>query len=114
LYGVRSPGFGSFALLGQVVIISLEQEAGDGDPVVALSDGKIFLRRLLGDRRDPSRVVLACDRTGPKECRQPWYCLGQGRGCCRSSVSFMTREALAERKKPAPSPPARFWTGTLW
>ncbi|MEL7699085.1 MULTISPECIES: AAA family ATPase [unclassified Citromicrobium] len=64
LYGVRSPGLGSFALQGQVVIVSLEQEAGDGDPVIALSDGKIYLRRLLADRRDPSRVVLACDRTG--------------------------------------------------
>lgn len=66
LYGVRSPGLGSFALQGQVVIVSLDQEADDGDPVVALSDGKIYLRRLLGDRRDPSRVVLACDRTGTK------------------------------------------------
>ncbi len=64
LYGVRSPGLGSFALQGQVVIVSLEQEAGDGDPVVALSNDKIYLRRLLGDRVDPSRVVLACDRTG--------------------------------------------------
>ena len=64
LYGVRSPGLGSFALQGQVVIVSLEHEAGDGDPVVALSDGKIYLRQLLSDRRDPSRVVLACDRTG--------------------------------------------------
>jgi hypothetical protein len=64
LYGVRSPGLGSFALQGQVVIVSLEQEAADGDPVIALSDSKIYLRRLLGDRRDPSRVVLACDRTG--------------------------------------------------
>lgn len=64
LYGVRSPGLGSFALQGQVVIVSLEQQAGDGDPVVALSEDKIYLRRLLGDRRDPSRIVLACDRTG--------------------------------------------------
>lgn len=64
LYGVRSPGLGSFALQGQVVIVSLEQEARDGNPVVALSDGKSYLRRLLGDRRDPSRVALACDRTG--------------------------------------------------
>jgi hypothetical protein len=64
LYGVRSPGLGSFALQGQIVIVSLEQEAGDGDPVVALSDGKTYLRRLLVDRRDPSRAVLACDRTG--------------------------------------------------
>lgn len=64
LYGVRSPGLGSFALQGQVVIVSLEQDAIDGDPVVALSDGKIYLRRLLGDRRDPSRVAVACDRTG--------------------------------------------------
>ena len=64
LYGVRSPGLGSLALQGQVVVVSLDQEAGDGDPVVALSDSKIYLRRLLGDRRDPSRVVLACDRTG--------------------------------------------------
>ena len=64
LYGVRSPGLGSFALQGQVVIVSLEQQAGDGDPVVALSEDRTYLRRLLGDRRDPSRVVVACDRTG--------------------------------------------------
>ena len=64
LYGVRSPGLGSFALQGQVVVVSLEQEAGDGDPVIALGDGKIYLRRFLGDRRDPSRVVFACDQTG--------------------------------------------------
>lgn len=64
LYGVRSPGLGSFAFQGQVVIVSLEREAGDGDPVVALSEGKTYLRRLLGDRRDPSRIVLACERTG--------------------------------------------------
>lgn len=64
LFGVRSPGLGSFALQGQVVIVSLEQETGDGDPVVALNDGKTYLRRLHVDRRDPSRVALACDRTG--------------------------------------------------
>jgi hypothetical protein len=64
LYGVRSPGLGPFALQGQVVVASLEQEASDGDPVVALNEGKVYLRRLLGDRRDPPRVVLACDRTG--------------------------------------------------
>ena len=44
--------------------MSLERDARDGDPVVALSGGKLYLRRLLGDRRDPSRVVLACDQTG--------------------------------------------------
>jgi hypothetical protein len=64
LYGVRSPGLGSFALQGQVVVVSLEHEASDGDAVVALSGNRIYVRRLLGDRHDPSRVVLACDRTG--------------------------------------------------
>jgi hypothetical protein len=65
LYGVRSPGLGSFALQGQVVVVSLEREARDGDPVIALSGEKIYCRRYLGDGRDPSsRVALACDRSG--------------------------------------------------
>jgi hypothetical protein len=64
LFGVRSPGLGAFALQGQVVVASLVSDARDGNPVVSLSGDKIYLRRLLGDRRDPSRVVLACDQTG--------------------------------------------------
>ena len=63
-YGVRSPGLGSLALQGQIVIVSLETEAQDGDPVVALNGDKIYLCRLLTDRRDRARLFLACDRTG--------------------------------------------------
>lgn len=64
LYGVRSPGLGPLALQGQIVVVSLEREARDGDPVVALCEDRSYLRRLLGDKRDPSRVILACDQTG--------------------------------------------------
>ena len=39
-------------------------EAQDGDPVVALCGDKTYLRRLSTDRRDPSRLILACDQTG--------------------------------------------------
>ncbi len=63
-YGVRSPGLSPLALQGQVVVVSLEMEAQDGDPVVALCGNRIYLRRLLADRRDPSRLILSCDQTG--------------------------------------------------
>ena len=63
-YGVRSPGLSPLALRGQVVVVSLEIEAQDGDPIVALCGNKIYLRRLSADRRDRSRLILACDRTG--------------------------------------------------
>ena len=63
-YGVRSPGLSPLSLQGQVVMVSLEMEALDGDPVVALSGDSMYLRRLSADRRDPSRVILVCDQTG--------------------------------------------------
>ena len=63
LYGVRSPGLSPLALQGQIVVVSLDKQAQDGDPVIALCGGKTYLRRLSVDRRDPSRVVLTCDRT---------------------------------------------------
>jgi SOS-response transcriptional repressor LexA len=64
LFGVRSPGLGALALQGQVVAVSLEKEARDGDPVIALCGEKIYCRRFFGDPRDPSRISLACDRSG--------------------------------------------------
>ena len=64
LYGVRSPGLGPLALQGQIVVVSLESEARNGDPVVALCGDKVYLRRLSSDRRDPSRLILACDQAG--------------------------------------------------
>ena len=64
LYGVRSPGLGALALQGQVVAVSLDREARDGDPVIALNGDKVYCRRFLGDTCDPSRIALACDRTG--------------------------------------------------
>ena len=63
-YGVRSPGLSPLALQGQAVVVSLEKEAQDGDPVVALCGNRVYLRRLLADRRDPSRLILSCDQTG--------------------------------------------------
>jgi len=64
LYGVRSPGLGALALQGQVVAVSLDREARDGDPVIALNGDKVYCRRFLGDTRDPSRIALACDQSG--------------------------------------------------
>ena len=66
-YGVRSHGLSPIALQGQVVIASIEMDAADGDPVVALCGGKSYLRRVLSDGKDPSRIVLACDRTGTEQ-----------------------------------------------
>ena len=63
-YGVRSPGLSPLALQGQVVVVSLEMEAQDGDAVVALCKDRIYLRPLSTDQRDQSRLNLACDRTG--------------------------------------------------
>lgn len=64
LYGVRSPGLGVLALQGQVVAVSLDREARDGDPVIALNGDKVYCRRFLGDKRDPSRIALSCDQSG--------------------------------------------------
>ena len=69
-YGVRSPGLSPLVLQGQVVVVSLEMEAQDGDPVVALCGNKIYLRRLSADRRDRSRLILTCDRTGAERVPQ--------------------------------------------
>ena len=66
-YGVRSQGLSPIALQGQVVIASLETDPADGDPVVALCGGRTYLRRLLSDGKDPSRIVLACDRNGTEQ-----------------------------------------------
>ena len=64
LYAVRSPTLGSLALAGQVVIVSLERESMDGEPVIALFRNKTFARRVHRDRNDPSRTVLVADRSG--------------------------------------------------
>ena len=66
-YGVRSHGLSPIALQGQVVIASLESDAVDGDPVIALCGGRTYLRRVLHDGKDPSRIVLACDRNGTEQ-----------------------------------------------
>ena len=63
-YGVRSQGLSPLVLQGQVVIVSLQENVVDGDPVVALSGSRTYLRRVFADSSDPSRVVLACDRSG--------------------------------------------------
>ena len=64
LYGVKSPGLSPLALQGQIVVVSLQKQAQDGEPVVALCGSKTYLRRVSIDQNDPSRVTLACDRTG--------------------------------------------------
>lgn len=64
LYAVRGPTLGSLALSGQVVIVSLDREPVEGEPVIALYKSKTLARRFHRDRRDPSRTVLAADRSG--------------------------------------------------
>jgi SOS-response transcriptional repressor LexA len=64
LYAIRGPSLGSLALPGQLVLASLEREACDGDPVIALHGDKVYARRLGKDSRDPSRIVLVADRSG--------------------------------------------------
>lgn len=64
LYAVRGPTLGSLALAGQVVIVSLDREPVEGEPIVALYKGKAFARRFHRDKKDPSRTVLAADRSG--------------------------------------------------
>lgn len=64
LYAVRGPTLGSLALAGQVVIVSLDREPVEGEPVIALYKGKTLARRFHRDKNDPSRTVLAADRSG--------------------------------------------------
>lgn len=64
LYAVRGPTLGSLALPGQVVIVSLDREPVEGEPVIALCKGRVFARRFHRDKKDPSRTVLAADRSG--------------------------------------------------
>lgn len=64
LYAVRGPTLGSLALAGQVVIVSLEREPVEGEPVIALYKGRAFARRFHRDKQDPSRTVLAADLSG--------------------------------------------------
>ncbi len=66
LYVVRGSTLGLLALPGQVVIVSLDSEATDGDAVIALHRGKAFARRFHRDRNDLSRTVLAADFSGSK------------------------------------------------
>lgn len=64
LYVVRGSTLGLLALPGQVVIVSLDKEATDGDPVVALHRDKAFARRFHRDRKDPTRTLLTADSSG--------------------------------------------------
>ena len=66
LYAVRSPCLGSLALSGQIVIASLDREARDGDPVIALCGDRVYARRIAKDQRDPSRITVIADRSGPE------------------------------------------------
>ena len=63
-YAVRGPSLGLIALPGQVVIASLEHEAADGDPVVALYEDRTYVRRFHQDKKFPSQVALVPDRSG--------------------------------------------------
>jgi hypothetical protein len=64
LYAIRAPTLGLLALPQQVVVVALEREARDGDPVIALCGERIYARRLARDARDPSRIALVADRSG--------------------------------------------------
>ena len=58
LYAIRGPTLGLLALPQQVVVVAIEQEAHDGDPVIALCGDRTYARRLARDARDPSRIAL--------------------------------------------------------
>ena len=58
------PNIGTLALIGQIAIVALDQDARDGDPVIAICGEKIYARRLCKDARDFSRTTLAADRSG--------------------------------------------------
>ncbi len=64
MYAIRAPTLGTLALSGQVVLASLEREARDGDPVIAMCGDRTYARRLCKDARDVSRITLAADRSG--------------------------------------------------
>ena len=64
LYVVRGSSLGLLALPGQVAIVSLERDAEEGEPVIALHRSKAFARRFHRDRKDPSRTFLAADLSG--------------------------------------------------
>lgn len=64
LYAIRAPTLGTLALSGQVVLASLEREARDGDPVIAICGNRTYARRLCKDGQDVSRITLAADRSG--------------------------------------------------
>ena len=64
MYVVRGSTLGLMALAGQVVIVSLDREAAEGDAVVALHGEKAYARRFHRDRQDLSRTVLAADYSG--------------------------------------------------
>ncbi|TSD85712.1 S24 family peptidase [Mycobacterium sp. KBS0706] len=64
LYAIRSPTLGSLALTGQVVIVSLDRDAIEGEPVIALYGNKTYARRFHRDKKDLSRTILVADRSG--------------------------------------------------
>ena len=64
LYAVRGSTLGLVALAGQVVVVSLDREAYQGEAVVALHGEKAYARRFHRDRRHLSRTILAADSSG--------------------------------------------------
>lgn len=58
LYGVRSPTLGMACLPGQTVIVSLVQEARNGDLVICLYKDQVYARRLAIMDDDPSEILL--------------------------------------------------------
>jgi hypothetical protein len=67
LFGIRGASLGTLALSGQVVIVSLEESARNGDPVIALYGNRVLARRLHLDPTDPSRVTLTGDLSGSEQ-----------------------------------------------
>ena len=64
MYVVRGSTLGLVALPGQVVIASLEKQAVEGDPVVALCGNKTFVRRFHHDEKNSAFISLVSDRSG--------------------------------------------------
>jgi hypothetical protein len=64
LFAIRGGSLGTLALPGQVVIVSLSDQAKSDDPVVALYGSKVLARRYHSDRTDAARITLTCDLSG--------------------------------------------------
>jgi hypothetical protein len=100
LYAIRAPTLGLLALPQQVVVVAVEQEARDGDPVIALSSDRTYARRLARDARDPSRIALIADRSGTERV-PPAVILPSAKTLVMPIVGILYDQVTAEGREEA-------------